>query len=378
MDAYMARQPIFNRDRTVFGYELLFRDGIHACFPQVDGSVATSSVLSQSFLSIDLEKMFQQKPLFINFPAKLLLNRTPLLFPKDRLVVEILESITITDDLIEALKELDSEGYELALDDFVYMAEYEKVLPFVSIIKIDLRDMLLQDVTELKKQLASYPIRFLAEKVETIDEYRQCFDLEFNYFQGYFFCKPETIQTRHISALRLPLMQLMAEIAREEIRLDAIENIIAHDIAISYKLLRYINSAFFFRGREISSIRQALLRLGEAGIRRFIPIVALSHVGSGKPSELLRTGVIRAKFCELLAVSLAVEDVSLRREVSEWFLMGLFSVIDGIMDEPMNQILSRIDLSSKIKDALLQEKGRMASGLLLVKAYETGRWNDLS
>lgn len=377
MDAHMARQPIFDRDRMVFGYELLFRDGIQACFPQVDGSVATSSVLAQSFMSLDLDKMFQKKKLFINFPEYLLLNRTPLLFPADRLIVEILESITITDEMIVALEELALQGYVLALDDFVYDTGYDRLLPFVKIIKIDIRVVPFQEVTDLKNKVASYPICFLAEKVETIDEFHRSIDVGFDYFQGYFFCKPETIKSRNVSAFRLPLIQLMTEIAREEVQLDRVENIISHDVAISYKLLRYINSAFFFRGREISSIRQALLRLGDAGIRRFIPIIALSHMAAGKPNELLRTGVIRAKFSEILARVLAVEDAALKQEIPEWFLMGLFSVIDGIMDEPMKQVLARIDLSCRVKDALLQKKGHMANGLLLVRAYEAGSWKEL-
>lgn len=376
MDVYMARQPIFDRNKSVFGYELLFRDGVQACFPKVDMNVATCSVLSQGFLSMDFEKVFQQKKLFINFPNDLLLNRSPMLFPKDHLVVEVLETVHITDALANALQELASQGYMLALDDFIDDPRWNRFFPWIGIIKIDIRSTPLDRVPEFQARIGSYPIRLLAEKVETIDEFQQTLALGFDYFQGYFFCKPEIIQTRDITPLRLPLIQLMSEIARDEIRFDEVERFVAHDVSISYKLLHYINSAYFFRGKEIASIRQALLRLGDSGIRRFIPILAMSHMAAGKPSELIRTGVIRAKFCELLATELAAANAMTKKEISEWFLVGLFSVLDGIMDEPMQQVLDRIVLSSTIRDTLLGKKGRMNDGLSLIKAYEEGLWNE--
>ena len=376
MDVYMARQPIFDKNKSVIGYELLFRDGIHACFPKVDTNVATCSVLSQGFLSMDFEKVFQQHKVFINFPDDLLLNRIPLLFPKDHLVIEVLETVHITDALADALQDLASQGYMLALDDFIDDPQWNRFFPWIGIIKIDIRTTPLDRIPEIQSRIGSYPIRLLAEKVETIEEFQQTLDLGFDYFQGYFFCKPETIKTRDIAPLRLPLIQLMAEILKDEIRFDELERIIAHDVSISYKLLRYINSAYFFRGKEISSIRQALLRLGDAGIRRFIPILAMSHVAAGKPSELIRTGVIRAKFCEMLASELAGAGFLAKRKIPEWFLMGLFSVIDGIMDEPMQMVLSRIALSSAIRDALLGKRGPMSNGLSLIKAYEAGVWNE--
>jgi len=376
MDVHMARQPIFDRNKSVFGYELLFRDGIQACFPKVDSNVATCSVLNHGFLALDFEKVFQQKKLFINFPDDLLLNRSPLLFPKDHLVVEVLETVDITDALADALQDLASQGYMIALDDFIDTPQWNRFFPWIGIIKIDIRTMPLDRIPELRSRIGPYPIRLLAEKVETTEEFQQTLDLGFDYFQGYFFCKPETIRTRDIAPLRLPLIQLMAEIARDEIRFEEVDRIVAHDVNISYKLLRYINSAYFFRGKEISSIRQALLRLGDAGIRRFIPIVAMSHVATGKPNELIRTGVIRAKFCEMLASELAGSGLLAKREIPEWFLMGLFSVIDGIMDEPMQTVLSRIALSSTIRDALLGKKGAMSNGLSLIKAYEAGAWNE--
>lgn len=376
MDLYMARQPIFNRKKSVFGYELLFRDGIQSCFPEVDGAMATSCVLSQSFLGSDIDQIVQKKKALINFPQNLLINRTPLLFSKERLIVEILETVIPTSEVIEALKDLFLQGYVLTLDDFIFSMEYKPIYPFIKIIKIDIRETPFDQVSHIRDALKSYPIKYLAEKVEKQEEFQRCLDLGFDYFQGYFFCEPETISSKRVSSQRLPLIQLLAEIAQEEIRIPEIERIIAHDVTISYGLLRYINSAFLFRGQEISSIRQALLRLGDAGIRRFIPILAMSHIGLGKPSELIRTGVVRAKFCEMLSMDLSKANSGFRNEASEWFLTGLFSVIGAILDEPIETILAKISISLNIRMALSKNMGPMADGLALIKGYETGDWDQ--
>ncbi|WP_028324316.1 EAL and HDOD domain-containing protein [Desulfatirhabdium butyrativorans] len=374
MDLYMARQPIFDRNKAVLGYELLFRDGIQSCFPSVDGSVATSCVLSQSFFAEDIEQVVLKRKAFINFPENLLLNRTPTLFPKDHLVVEILETVRLTEEVFQALNELHGHGYVLALDDFVFTDGYEQLFPIIAIVKIDIRITPLNVLQRFLPRFKPHPMKLLAEKVETEEELQRCMDLGFDYFQGYFFDKPQTIRSKSPGSSRLALVQLMAEIAREELLIDDLVKIIGHDVGISYSLLRYINSAFFFRGSEISSIRQALLRLGEEGIRRLIPVLAMSHAGIGKPSELIRTAVIRAKFCEIVAAKLSMEDAGLRKEIPEWFLTGLFSVIDAILDEPMEKVLARISLSSKIRTALLKRKGPMADAVALIRAYETGDW----
>jgi EAL and modified HD-GYP domain-containing signal transduction protein len=378
MDLYMARQPILDRNKTLFGYELLFRDGLQSCFPSVDGDVATSCVLSQSFFAEDIEQIVQKRKAFINFPENLLLNRTPTLFPKDHLIVEILETVRLTEELFQALKDLHGQGYALALDDFVFADGFEKIFPIIAIVKIDIRITPPDELQRFLPRFKPYPMKLLAEKVETEEELQRCMDLGFDYFQGYFFSKPQTIQSKSPGSSRLALVQLMAEIAREEIVIDELIKIIGHDVGVSYSLLRYINSAFYFRGSEISSIRQALLRLGEQGIRRFIPILAMSHAGIGKPGELIRMAVIRAKFCEIVAAKLSLENAGLRKEIPEWFLTGLFSVIDAILDEPMQKVLARISLSSNIRTALLNRKGQMADAVALIQAYETGDWNTVS
>lgn len=375
MDLYMARQPIFDRNKAVLGYELLFRDGLQSCFPSVDGSVATSCVLSQSFFAEDIEQIVQKRKAFINFPENLLLNRSPTLFPKDRLVVEILETVRLTDEVFQVLNELHGQGYCLALDDFVFADGYEKIFPIISIVKIDIRVTSVDLLQRFLPRFKPHPMKLLAEKVETEEELQRCMDLGFDYFQGYFFSKPQTIRSKSPGGSRTSILQLMAEISRAELIIDDLVNIIRREIGISYSLLRYINSAFYFRGSEISSIRQALLRLGEEEIRRFIPILAMSQAGMGKPDELIRMAVIRAKFCEIIASKLTGDDAKLRREMPEWFLTGLFSVIDAIMDEPMDKVLIRISLSSNIRMALQQRKGPMADTVAMIQAYETGDWN---
>ncbi len=226
---------------------------------------------------------------------------------------------------------------------------------------------------EILNKLSAYPIKFLAEKVETYDEYEKYLEMGFNYFQGYFFCKPQVLKAQDISPSKISLLQIMAEINRDEMQFSAVEKLISRDVSVSLKLLRYINSPYYSRGQKISSIRQAIQRLGEAGIRRFIPIILMSAFSDNKPHELIRASVIRARFCELLC-----ENTPARHRGPELFTLGLFSLIDAILDEQMDQLINKLPFSSDIRNALVSCAGEMAVFLNLVRAYETGDWAAVS
>lgn len=370
MKAYVARQPIFNKSRNIFGYELLFRDGTAAFMPDIDGDVATNTVLSNSLFSIGLDSLLGGKKAFVNFTQNLLTNKLPLLLPKETMVIEILEDIDPTPELIEACREMSEKGYTLALDDFTYSDELRPLITLADIIKFDFRLTSLDKIQSYIKLMPPKNGRLLlAEKVETYDEFKNAVDMGFEYFQGYFFCKPELIKGKKIADSQFSLLRIMAEVNKADFDFDSIETLIAPDIGLSYKLLRYINSAYFAKANAIESIKQALVYMGESEIRRFISLVAMDGLATGKPDELVRTACIRGKFCELMST-----ESPLGASPNELFTLGMFSLIDAIVDQAMDQVMEELPLSNRIKRALTKRQGDLAVFLALVETYEKGDW----
>ncbi len=248
MEVYLARQPIFHRNKDIFGYELLFRDGLFNAFPQIDGDTASSNVLSNSFFCMGIDQITGGKKAFINFTQELLLQKMPLLFPRDHLVVEILENVQSNRSLILACREIASAGYQLALDDFIYDPGLEPLIAMAGIIKIDIRLTPGDQAKEILNKLSAYPVKFLAEKVETYEEFEKYLEMGFDYFQGYFFSKPQVLKARDISPSKISLLQIMTEINRDEMQFSAVEKLISRDVSVSFKLLRYINSPYYSTG----------------------------------------------------------------------------------------------------------------------------------
>lgn len=373
MDIFVARQPIFRKNKKILGYELLFRDGVSNIFPGTDGDIATSKVLSNSFFSIGIENIAGNNPAFINFTRDLLLNQAPSLFPKEALAVEVLEDLKPEKDIVEACQELAKKGYTIALDDFFYQSDMKPLIALADIIKFDFRASPLEKIKEDIARLSPYNLKFLAEKVETNEEFNAALGMGFEYFQGYFFSKPETISGKDISSAQMNLLGIMAEANRRNFDFNKVETIIARDVAISYKLLRYINSAYYRRASTVSSIKQAMLLLGEKGIRSFLSLIAMAKLGKNKPDALIRNSIVRAKFCELLG-----ERRGAGIDPAELFTLGLFSSIDAILDDTMENLMTKLPLSSDLKNALINGEGRLNNYLGLAVSYEKGDWEGVS
>lgn len=374
MDAYVARQPIFDHRKKISGYELLFRDHTAKYNPGVDGDVATSTVLSNSYFSIGMESLVGDKRSFINFTESLLLQKFPMLLPKESTVIEILEDVNPTADLVAACQEMAQQGYQFALDDFTYTPELEPLIQLAQIIKFDFR---LSSLDEIESYLSQIDRRddliMLAEKVETYDEYQKAIEMGFDLFQGFFFCKPELVTGKEIPGSQLALLQILAEVNQPDFDIEKIETLITPDVSLSYKLLRYINSAFFAKAKRISSIQQALVYMGESEIRRFVSLVAMSNLAKGKPGELIRASCIRGKFCELVGES--IED---KIKPARLFTLGMFSLIDAILDQQMHRIMKELPLDTEIKTALVERKGPLAGYLFLAETYEKGQWAQMT
>ena len=372
MDTYLARQPIFSRTKEIYAYELLFRGGMQNYFPEIDGSSATSRVLSNLFFNADIETITGGKRAFINFTYDLLLKKIPLMFPSEITTVEILEHVAVDEALLECCREFLKRGYVLALDDFDDVPGMEPLLSLAHIIKIDFMKSSREEIEDFARRFIPEGKKLLAEKVETMEEFQEALAMGFSYFQGYFFSRPQVMRERDIGSLKMNLLQIMSEAGSSEFSISRLEKLISRDVGISYKLLRYLNSPYFRRANEISSIRHAIVMLGENGIKRFLSVIVLAELSDDKPSELLKSSVIRARFCENLALQ-----KGFRPDPSELFTLGLFSLIDAILECPMESIMKKLPLSSGIKSCLAGKSTAFRAYLECTIHYEQAHWDEV-
>ncbi len=372
MDVYVARQPVFTVKRKIFGYELLFRHSLENIFPDTDGDYATSKILSNTFFSFDLKEILGNKPGLVNFTRDLILQKTPLLFPQKDIIIEVLENIEPEPGIIEALQLLKKKGFRLALDDFIYHKKFEPLLDLCSIIKFDLLATPLETLADIIPAIQKdHKITLLAEKVETYEEFELAKSMGFSLFQGYFFARPEILSKKEISSTQITKLRLINEANKKDPDLTVIENLIKKDVAVSFKLLKFINSAHFNRPAAINSIKDAITFLGLSELRKFIHIVTIADLSENKPNELVRCSVIRARMCELCGTVLKTGF-----SLEELFTLGLFSCIDAMLDCPMKDILKNIHLSEKIKTALERKDREFNKIIEIVSSFEMGEWQN--
>lgn len=374
MAFFAARQPILDIERNVYAYELLFRESLENVFPDVGDDEATSKMVEGLHLNLGLDKLTQNKLAFINFTHDTLLNRYPLLLPNDQVVVEVLETVKPGKKLLAAVKEIKNRGYIVALDDYIHEPVWEHFYPFTDIIKIDWQDMPLEEVKQVIKDIKPYPhIKLLAEKVETYEEFEIAKQLGFCYFQGYFFSKPEVLQSTSLQPSQLALADLMAEMASEDPDINKITRAFESDVNLSFKLLRYTQSPIFKRQNEISTIKQAILVLGQNELRRFVSLLFTAQFSNDKPAELTAMSLTRARFCESLA-----KLPKQTEEPASAFLVGLLSLLDAMLDTSLAELLEKLPLADTIKVALTEETGNLACYINLVKNFEAADWNEAS
>ena len=368
MELCIARQPILRFNKKLYAYELLFRGNDLLSLQNTEGSKMTSTLLSTTFLTEGIEKISGFKPCFVNFSEELLLKNIPAIFPKTQLVVEILEDVEPTAAIVTACEQLKEEGYTLALDDFVYHPRFDPLLALADIVKVDFLITPIDEVPKLLRQLARFDhLKLLAEKVETYDEFEQAAKLGFDYFQGFFFSKPELIHMQELSSVQVNLLRLLAEVSKKKTTVKRLEDIVCTDVALSYKLLRYLNSAHFYLLDKVESVARAITFLGAQRFRRFVLLVIISEIASDKPEELVRLAVVRGKFCELLA-----KEGNYGEDSHELFLVGLFSLIDAMLDQSMTELTKGLPLNDHIKQALVSRQGPYAHVLEAVEFYERG------
>ncbi|HTA26055.1 MAG TPA: HDOD domain-containing protein [Terriglobales bacterium] len=367
---YVARQPILSVDEKVYGYELLFRDGVADYFRNPDAEAASRSTLDTSLL-MGIDVLCDGRHAFINCTRDILLKDYITLLSPEQATVEILETVPVDDLVVAACKRLKEAGYVIALDDFAVNDPREALTSVADIIKVDVRATSAEDCAAMVKRYAPKRCRMLAEKVETQEEFLAAKKAGFIYFQGYFFRRPELMQAREIPANRVNYLRLLQALSRPELEPRELEDAIKGEASLCYRLLRYLNSAAFGFRTEIKSIRHALAILGEREVRRWLRLVATLTAAENKPSDLVLSALVRARFCELLAPQV-------KHGESDLFLVGLLSLMDAILELPMGVVLEGISVDSETKTVLLGQGGLLSPAYQLMLAQEAGDWQGVA
>ncbi|MGD0090385.1 MAG: HDOD domain-containing protein [Planctomycetota bacterium] len=370
---FIARQPIFDRAQHICAYELLFRTGPQNVYTGADGDQATVEVISHLLCNFGLDSLVGRKRAFINFGRNLLLQKTPAILPANRVVVEILEEVQPDAEVLEACRALKHAGYTLALDDFAMQGGKEPLASLVDIIKVDFTQCKSEQERRGMMRYAQRGTKLLAEKVETREESATALAAGYQYLQGFFFCRPQLVSRHEVPIFKLNYMRFLHEVNRPDLNIDALDKLIRQEVSLSVKLLRFINSAMFGLRRTVESIRWGLVILGERAIRRWASLLAMKELCSDKPAALAVTCMVRARFCELVHASMQS-----RLSADQFFLMGMLSVLDAMLDQPMEEVLVELPVSSHVKDALLGKPSSHANVLGLVRAYEHAEWDEVS
>lgn len=355
-EIFIGRQPIFDSMLKVIGYELLFRSANVDGYDGADGDKATSQVINSALMEIGLDDLIGDVPAYINFTKELLINGTAELLPADRVVIEILETVTVDEELIAGVKKLVDAGYTIALDDFTYSEEWMPLIELAQIIKFDVMQHDISEIKEQIKKIEGNKVKLLAEKIESQAEYNQLKEEGFDYYQGYFFSKPDVLSQQNTTSTSISLLQLVSQIQKPNIETDDIERLISQDASLSYKLFRCVNSAAFGLKSKMNSIKQAIVYLGIQRLKNWVCLLAMSG-NPGKSSELIHIGLVRAKMCELIA-----SDCNLPEQDS-FFVVGLFSILDAILDEPLTEVLKKMPLDESLNRALLDYEGDKGKAL---------------
>ena len=373
-EVFIGRQAILDQQKKVYAYEILFRSGFQNAFdPNLDGNVATQSVMVGAMLDFGMKKLVSDRKAFINFTEQNLLNRAPKLLPNESVVVEILETVQATPEILEVVRELKEAGYKIALDDFVLSPGYEPLIEMADIIKVDFRITDSPEERQKMREILPSHVRLLAEKIETEEEFQQAVDFGYVFFQGYFFCKPTVLHQRKLSGNALSRMRLLKEVNRPDVDFTAVTKVISSDTNLVHKLLTFINSAGIGLSNHVSNLKQATLLLGATGVRRWVTLISLQTISEDKPSELFTLSLLRAKFCELIVCELKSKKLT----PDTGFLVGIFSLLDVLLSLPMEEVLKEVALADDLNAALLGDDNELRRVLDLVIAYEQGDWDKV-
>jgi len=369
---FVARQPIYDIELEVYGYELLYRGSGGQAGAQVeDADLATSQVMLNTYMEIGLERLVGLRKAFINIPRSFIDGSLDIPLSKRQVVLEVLEDVAPDAEVIAGLEELAKRGFALALDDFIYHESLEPLIELADLIKLDIQQVNRDELQHIVRKLKKRGVRLLAEKIETQEEFQFCKGLGFDYFQGYFLARPSLISKKKLPNNKLVNLQLLGRLQEPDVSFEELGELVSKDPSLSIKLLNYINSPVFGLAKPVSSIYRALELLGLNTLKRWVAVLVLFGL-SDKPSEVFRTALIRAKLCESIAERLN------RPNADEYFVLGLFSLLDVLLDNTMEEVLGLVKLPGNLAAALLAFEGEEGEVLAMVLAYEQADWEAVA
>lgn len=367
MFAFTARQPILDREKEVFAYELIFRDGKGGAYPDQDSEKA--KLIAERFHPLGLDDICGEKTSFINFSTDTLISRFPTTLNPETVVVELAENPTHQSGLMEACQHIKQLGFKLAIDDPMMISGKHEIFPLIDVVKVDISKARYEQISKNIPRFLDSNIKLVAEQVENHDDFKTCRDLGFDFFQGYFFALPEARIHRQLPASKMNLVDLMGESSHANFNLARINQIIERDAALSYLLLKFINNPTVNKRYKITSLKHALTYMGEVEIKKFIALLSLANLGDDKPLELIHMSLVRAKFFDLLS-----QERKIHTNPPIGFLVGLFSLLDALLDQDMPAILKQLPLVDEVNDALMGKSGEFNHYITLVRAFESALW----
>jgi EAL and modified HD-GYP domain-containing signal transduction protein len=363
---YLARQPIMDLHGRVHGYELLFRAGPEAFF-RGDGDMATRTMLDNTVI-FGLEKLTCGLPAFVNCTSESLVEEMVHVLPSGMTVLEILESLNPTPDLIAACRKLKTSGFRLALDDFTWKQGFDPLVEMADYVKVDFLLTGVEERKKLVKRLRGVTVALVAEKIETQEEYKQACGEGFTLFQGYYFCRPALLENRNIPANRLSQIEILQALRSKVLDMRKLTTLLKRDASLTYRLMRLVNSPMCAMRQVVRSIQAALLAVGEDTFRRIATLAIASELNSGQPAEILRMAFVRGRFCELAA---ELYDL----DATEQYLLGMMSLLPAMLRLPMEELVPKLPLREEICDALLGKAGTERSLLQWLESHEQGDWD---
>jgi EAL and modified HD-GYP domain-containing signal transduction protein len=367
---FVARQPIYDRRLEVFGYEMLFRGADVASAEYADVNAATASTVVTTIADIGLEALVGARTCFVNVTREFILNEFATLLPSDRVALELGRGVAADADVRAKLVELREKGYRIVLDDFVLREDSVPLLAIADMVKLDALSFSDEQLVDQARELTAQGVRLVAERIENHEAFDRCKEAGFELFQGYFFCQPKTVTGKGVPANRLAQMELVAALQNPDVELEELDRVISRDLGVSYRLLRFVNSAYFSLPRRVDSVHDAIVLLGSRNVRSWAMLLTLAEIDD-QPSELVRTAMVRAKMGERIAAALGTVDPE------SAFTVGLFSVLDALMSMRMEDVLSELPLSRDVSGALLSGDGLLGELLSWVITYERGNFGSL-
>lgn len=361
---YVGRQPILDRQYKTVAYELLFRNA-NPSDSSTSDAVMTAQVLVGGLMDLGIDKISGNLPVYVKASREMLLGGIASQFPPKMLGIQLSPDMDIDDEILAVCREMRQQGRSMMLNGFPDSSEKEALLHVVDSVKLDMQSN--ADLSGIVEQLRPHSLRLVAGKVENREDHEHAMDLGCTSFQGYFFCKPEVVEGKTLPDSKLSVLQAMRQVMTAEAISD-VEEIILRDVTLSYRLLKYINSAAFGMRRKIESVQQALSLLGLANIQQWLSVMLLATVGSEKPRELIKVTLLRGRVLEGIA------ELSNPKRKADYFILGLFSLLDTLLGIPMRDALDKLYLPDDIREGLLDPESPKGKVLALVKALEDDDW----